>query len=289
MKDITRDIAQEIIESKEIEKFDEYLEICDEFNPEIFSILFKMKEIETIEAIYKRNRTEEIKKLIFNSVIIFCYSFSASKSVFKSLRMILNDGSNEFLSLNDDEDIYRISQFDGNLELFEILSEFNIKVEWAYALQFSCEALIKETVMFLCQNHTFSQEDIDLAFHSIICSSIIGSKNHELQAELISYFIKEMNADINQEASHEWDYLFLECFQNSPDSAYIFYKDNFNTKIFETEDFWENLIEEHLESNEKNEYKKAFKDLKNSGLDISFIESVFAKENKTALFEELTK
>ena len=146
----------------------------------------------------------------------------------------------------------------------------------------------KETVHYLTENQKFSQPEIELALHCLINSSV-ASINNATQSELISFFVNKMNPDINVEGNNEWDYLFLECFQNSPDSAYVFYKDNFNTKIFETEDFWENLIEEYLESDEKNEYKKAFKDLKNSGLDISFIESVFAKEDKTALFEELTK
>ena len=254
----------------------------------LFEILFKMHKIETIERIYTKHKNVELKELIFKVAIRICFDDNASETVKKSIRMICSDGNNKKLKLDDREDIYYISQFSGNYELFSILKEFDLTVNWGLLLYYSCNFLQETTIKFLVDNIHYSQKDIDHAFCAIITSSVAAGTNNPDQKKLISFFTKKFNPDVNQELDDDFGYLYFECFWRIPDSACEFYTDRFNIEIFECKDFWKEMIS-WLKSNEKNEYKKAFKDLKNSGLDISYIESVFAKEDKTALFEELTK
>ena len=51
MRLINKELVREIIDSKEIEKFDEYLSY------DLFEVLFFIHETEAIEVVYKRNKT----------------------------------------------------------------------------------------------------------------------------------------------------------------------------------------------------------------------------------------
>ena len=283
MKEINEQLVREVLAIKDLHKLDKYISV------DLFMILINMDEISVIDNLYARHKNKKVKEQIFMSAIECACEDHASETLIKVIELICtNDIGGELLFLDDREKIYYLSQYSGNTILFEMLKKNNIDLNWGQVLSDSCNFLQKDTILFLVINHKFSQSEIDSAFSNLVNSSVAGV-NDPARNELISFFVEKMKPSINQKGCSQWEYLFLECFQKSPDSAYLFYTENFNTQSFESENFWDTLIEYYLEDEEKEEYIKAFHDLVNSSLDITYIESAFSKLGKYTLFEELTK
>lgn len=263
--------VEDLIACGKTELIRDYLEF------EILTILIVSNRYDLIKLIYDYFKsTEPMEQIIFNSLLRGAGE-SINSAVIQSLNLLISEGSEIYYTIDDDEPIYYMCQLPGNEEILKLIQILKTDMPWNYALKVSCNFINAQPVYFILNNFDLSAEDINVAFASLINSSVMGcSTNDPERNELITFFMDELNVDVNLKTDSDWGFAFLDCFLNVPNMAKKFYTEDFDIKILNSEDFWEEFIEESLDDEDYEEiYEEAFFDLRQSGIDLSDVKGIF--------------
>lgn len=243
----------------------------------VLASIIESDRFDLIEKIYDYFKdTEPMKQYIFDAVIKSAGVGVTPTSV-QCLDFLLSLEKNVSYTFDDEDDLYYMCQNPGNVELFKRMIELNSDIPWGYVLQVGCNFIRRESVDFLIKNIKFSPDDINRAFSDLVNSSVTTCYHENAdQSDMISWFIRKLNANVNLETDSDWGRAYLDCFMNAPNAAKNFYVESFDCNIISSERFWSDFIDAYIEDDKfKSAYTLAFEDLRCSGIDLTELSNIF--------------
>lgn len=246
-------------------------------------------DFDYIKLIYNhfKSSISNLEQEIFRAVINYACEDEPNSTGIQCLKLLSN--TNFKFTISDSNDIYYICQISGNYKLFDILIDLDTDINWGDVLRESCNFIELEAVTTILDKISYSESEINSAFDRLINSNALGSgNNNKNQNHLIYIFISQLNADINLKTNYDRGCIYLDCLCNAPNAAKYFYIEKFDILNIENDDFWNEFIKGKLANpRRKRKYTCAFKDLKHSGLNLSYLVSTFRKLGKLDLLNEL--
>ncbi|MGR6837677.1 hypothetical protein ACU5DF_00665 [Aliivibrio wodanis] len=268
-------------------------------NNSIIDILINYNYIKIItficDNLLKKNINEEINKNII-------YNLHS-----RALKNTLDDGINETsayilskifhhpkkeelyinsLEFTDSEQIRNMckcSHDSENIVFIKILHEAEIESDWGLILLYSCIFGQRDMVDYIMNNFELSNETISESLKGVITSEIFGPFSDDPdQIYIISKLIKSNKVNVNIDGE-EWNYLYFDCLICAPAAAKYFYTPEFESGCINSENFWEELLDDVNTDDEKSLYMDALVDLKNSDVNTDGLISIFKKLNQPDL------
>lgn len=246
-------------------------------NEFIIEDLISEDDFGSICFIYKHALSNKLLKNSFDFVVNFCGNNHINNTSIEILKFIISySGLNELELDLLDEEIYHICKYDGNIELIKLLSESEINVDWEAFMIRSCHFSQYKIFSFLVDKYKFSIDIINQSLSSVINTTCFDScSDNPEQMAIIQQLIQCMSADVNQEGE-EWNYLYLDCFQNVPYAAKYFYTKDFNPSCIDFEEFWIKIIGYMLSKEyKKKHYINALIDIKHCKINIDKLINTF--------------
>lgn len=264
--------ADALINSGDIEELRDYL------GDVILTNIVHDDRFDLIEKIYAYFKgSESIEQEIFLAVIENG-KYPINSSSIKSLKLLESIGGDEVYLIDDEDDVYYMCQISSNVKLLEGIFNLKTNISWGFALEVSCNFLNLNAIDFILENVRLTIDDINTSFAALINSTeTFAHAKNTSQREMISKFINEMNADVNLKTDYGRERAFFDCFSNAPDAAKFFYTKNFDSDFINSKSFWKEFIEDlKIERDDyRLIYKKAFDDLKFSGIDLTELIKLF--------------
>ncbi|MGR6837666.1 hypothetical protein ACU5DF_00600 [Aliivibrio wodanis] len=186
------------------------------------------------------------------------------------------------LEFTDSEHIYYMCKGE-NVEFIKLLHEAEIESDWDLIFVYSCTFGQKDMVDYIMNNFELPNETINESLEGVITSERFGPFSDDPdQIYIISKLIKSNKVDVNI-GSEEWNYLYFDCLICAPAAAKYFYTPEFESGCINSENFWEELLDDVDTDDEKSLYMDVLVDLKNSDVNTDGLISIFKKLNQPDL------